>query len=131
MTGNVYGISNDGKCLLDYSGIAIEPWVSGTAPSDYGLETAMELPLEGFQIGGENYNPEMCESSSLFGMTNSDGGGTSASSNHNDLEHLALRKFVHHSQDFQGNGEILFPTFPDTTTARWMVGHGDGFCRSL
>ncbi|KAI3779010.1 hypothetical protein L2E82_08430 [Cichorium intybus] len=110
------GGANASLTPLDYSGIAIEPWVSGTTASDYGLQTVNELPLEGFQIGGENYNPEMCESSSLFGMTNSGGGVTSASSNHNDLEHLTMPKYVHHSQDFHGNGGNLFPTFPDTTT---------------
>nr|KAJ0194550.1 hypothetical protein LSAT_V11C800405390 [Lactuca sativa] len=84
---------------------ATKQWVSGMAPSYYGLESGLQ-PLGGFASVGENYNLKLSEISNTYGMTNSDGGRISASSNHNHLIH---------SQDFQGNGENLFPTFPNTT----------------
>ncbi|CAH1431355.1 unnamed protein product [Lactuca virosa] len=90
---------------LNYLGIATKQWVSGMAPSYYGLENGLQ-PLGGFAGVGENYNLKLCEISNTYGMTNSDGGRISASSNHN---------YLIHSQDFQGNGENLFPTFPHTT----------------
>ncbi|KAL7589727.1 hypothetical protein Lser_V15G37149 [Lactuca serriola] len=100
---------------------ATKQWVSGMAPSYYGLESGLQ-PLGGFASVGENYNLKLSEISNTYGMTNSDGGRISASSNHNHLIH---------SQDFQGNGENLFPTFPNTT-ALGNVEHSinPNFCNS-
>ena len=92
--------------LLNYSGTSIEKSVSGMTPSYYGVGTRLQ-PLESFALGGENYDLEMREISNVFGMINSNGGHTSASSNHN---------YLIHSQDVQGNNENLSPTFLHTPT---------------
>ncbi|XP_023762748.1 uncharacterized protein LOC111911196 [Lactuca sativa] len=98
---------------LNYSGTSVEKSVCGMAPSYYGLGTGLQ-PLEGFALGGENYDLEMREISNVFGMINSNGGHTSASSNHN---------YLIHSQDVQGNNENLSPTFLHTPTDHDDVGH--------
>ncbi|CAI9296812.1 unnamed protein product [Lactuca saligna] len=90
---------------LNYLGNATKQRVSGMAPSYYGLESGLQ-PLGGLASVGENYNLKSCEISNTYGMTNSDLGRISASSNHD---------YLIRSQDFQGNVENLFPTFPHTT----------------
>nr|KAJ0191020.1 hypothetical protein LSAT_V11C800405380 [Lactuca sativa] len=88
--------------MLNYSGTSIEKLAS----LYYGLGTGLQ-PLQGFALGGENYDLEMREISNVFRKTNSNCGRTSTSSNHN---------YLIHSQDFQGNNEILSPTFLHTPT---------------
>ncbi|KAL7588854.1 hypothetical protein Lser_V15G37148 [Lactuca serriola] len=56
----------------------------------------------------------MREIQNVFGKTYSDGGHTSTSSNHN---------YLIHSQDFQGNKEILSPTFLHAPTDHDDVEH--------
>ncbi|CAI9296808.1 unnamed protein product [Lactuca saligna] len=97
---------------LNYSGTSIEKSVSRMAPSYYGLGTGMQ-PLEGFALGGENYDLKMHKMSNVFGMINSIGGHTLASSNHN---------YLIHSQDLQGNNENLSPKFLRTPTDHDDVG---------
>ncbi|KAL4574483.1 hypothetical protein LXL04_021315 [Taraxacum kok-saghyz] len=102
-------ISHNSPAQVDYSGTAFETWVSRTTPSDYGIGTALE-PLEAFAFSGDDRNIEMPEILNLFGMTNSAGGGISASSNDYYPKHLVTPKFVSRNLDRE-SGDNLFPTF--------------------